>query len=561
MDNYKFICKYICNGAKYTMRGTKSEHISADISVTDNGIKVTLVPNTKVELVSAKLKLKHQFNKGEVFFGNGYQSWSTSKEYNKSDIQLGVMPIIPFKQFRQLAGRSTDIWFCKDEIVSGVFHSHAYTYFKNHYANDKDILFYGSLAENTGYTVFHMNTYTNSFVIRKDVEGSVIDGNFKLFDIMIKKGSMDAVFDNYFDTLQVPTPKYNHLAGYTSWYNYTKHINEEVILKDLEAISKISKDVNIFQIDDGYETYVGDWLDLNAEKFPNGMKPIADSIHNKGYMAGIWIAPFNVQQASRVYKEHPDWVIKDNKGNPFMGCPSWGGAYTLDIYNTEARAYIKHFFDVILNEWGYDMVKLDFLYSQAQMPRNGKNRGTIMREAMEFLRECCGQKLILGCGVPLAPAYGLIDACRVGCDGDEIYGGKTNNKIMLNDEISSAQMSINNAIFRRQLNHRVFLNDPDVFYMRDYNLTYTAEQKHLLGLINHICGDVLFMSDCADAYSPETKATVQKLFKKSKLKVVDATRNKHNYELLLQDEAGKRSVLKFNLKTGEGNQMDFIKNI
>ncbi len=33
-----------------------------------------------------------------------------------------------------------------------------------------------------------------------------------------------------------------------------------------------------------------------------------------------------------------------------------------------------------------------------------------------IVRECCGDKLILGCGVPLMPAFGKVDYCRIGSD-------------------------------------------------------------------------------------------------------------------------------------------------
>ncbi|EKC48560.1 hypothetical protein OBE_15116, partial [human gut metagenome] len=39
-----------------------------------------------------------------------------------------------------------------------------------------------------------------------------------------------------------------------------------------------------------------------------------------------------------------------------------------------------------------------------------------MCEAMDFLRECVGEKMILGCGVPLMPAFGKVDYCRIGAD-------------------------------------------------------------------------------------------------------------------------------------------------
>ena len=41
---------------------------------------------------------------------------------------------------------------------------------------------------------------------------------------------------------------------------------------DLEALSKVDADIDIFQIDDGFQTATGDWLSVDPVKFPNGMK-------------------------------------------------------------------------------------------------------------------------------------------------------------------------------------------------------------------------------------------------------------------------------------------------
>ena len=56
---------------------------------------------------------------------------------------------------------------------------------------------------------------------------------------------------------------------------------------------------------------------------------------------------------------------------------NWGGFYALDIYNEEVRQYLKKVFDTVLNTWGYDMVKLDFLYACCIIPYNNKSRGEI----------------------------------------------------------------------------------------------------------------------------------------------------------------------------------------
>jgi alpha-galactosidase len=128
--------------------------------------------------------------------------------------------------------------------------------------------------------------------------------------VVYYEGTYDEVFDKYFANFNMPETRNGLMTGYTSWYNYFQKIDEKIILRDLEGLNCAKNEVNIFQIDDGYETFVGDWLD-HCEKFPNGMKYVAEKVHAKGYKAGIWIAPFSCQRVSRTAKEHPDWLIKD----------------------------------------------------------------------------------------------------------------------------------------------------------------------------------------------------------------------------------------------------------
>lgn len=550
MNNARFLCYYKHNDTKVLLEGTKSEFMDAEYTVSDSAIKLTLKPKAQVELIWARFEFDHEFAEDDKYFVNGYQSWSISREYTKNDLQPSAAEWLKLLKADKFAGLASEMWVCGKETESGSFHSHCYTYIKN---NEK-YFFVGSLSEQQGFTLIGADMNKNTMYIAKEVEGAVINSDTELFDIAIINGTESEVFDKYFELMGVKKPKIDHLAGYTSWYNYFQKIDEKIILRDLNAMDVVKDDVNIFQVDDGYETFVGDWLDP-CEKFPNGMKYIADKIHAKGYMAGIWIAPFSVQIKSRTYKEHPDWVVKDEKGKPMLGCQGWGGAYTLDIYNPEVREYIRHFFDVILNDWGYDLVKLDFLYSECMMPRNGKSRGTIMCEAMDFLRECCGDKLILGCGVPLGAAFGRVDACRISCDVDLQYKPRFFHPLRISLELPSAINAINNTIFRRQLNHRVFVNDPDVFFFRYSNLKFTIEQKVLLGFVNHICGDILFVSDNMQEYKHEDVKAVRQILKKTEFKVLDANYIEDNKKILIKllDKEGNERMMWFSIDNGMGN--------
>lgn len=558
MNKPVFRLKYSLAGAVYETVGYSGPHFSVITVNDESGVKLTLIPSRPITLISASLEFWHEYEKNEKFFVNGYQSWTTSGEMSAEDIYRGTTPLAGVTKYtKDMAITSGDYAFTRYEPRPGFFHSFTYTYLRR---GDEFELF-GSLSERNGYTVFYSDMEKHIFSVEKDVEGLTISEPYEMFDIVRVVGGYDEVFDKYFAAMSLPAKKHiDRLTGYTSWYNYFQKIDENIILRDLKGLSRARESVNIFQIDDGYEPFVGDWLDYNGRDFPNGMKTIADAVHREGYLAGIWLAPFNVQRGkSRILKEHPDWLIRNPDGKPQLGCVAWGGAYTLDIYNSEVREHLKKVFDTVLNDWGYDMVKLDFLYSQCRTPRDNKTRGTIMCEAMDFLRECVGDKLILGCGVPLGPAFGVVDACRISCDVDLSYGGKFYNSMSINNELPSAQNAINNSMFRRHLNGRAFLNDPDVFFLRDHNLTFTWEQKLLLAKINNLFGRVLFVSDDAGEYSEAELEVLKETFRESDAKILDVkcvgARADGNYEIKFI-ENGEEKLLYFNLFTGASNILE-----
>ena len=219
------------------------------------------------------------------------------------------------------------------------------------------------------------------------------------------------------------------------------------------------------------------------------------------------MAPFICDKKSLIYKEHRSWVLKKVGFNP-----GWNGSfYVLDFYNEEVRNYLKEVFKVVLQNWNYDMVKLDFLYAVALIPRTGKTRGQIMYEAMTFLREICKDKIILGCGVPLGCAFGLVDYCRIGSDVSLSWEDNILKKLHYRERVSTINC-LESTIGRRHLNNNAFLNDPDVFIIRSKNNKLTENQRHTLLLINLIFGGITFTSDNISEYSEEELKLYKSIF-------------------------------------------------
>lgn len=512
-----------------------------------NGVRIVLGTKKPVGLKLAEVIYDHYFATHEKFFANGFQSWTVTREFAHGDVQKGLSPICKLPVARDFAGSSGDYYFA--QYGKNLYHGFTYSYLRN----GSKVELFGSLNERTGYTIFYADMDENVFAVVKDVDGVTVNGEYELVNFIRTCGSYDEAFDEYFDAYPLKsTGRVDHFAGYTSWYNYYQNIDEQIILNDLEGIKRAGELANIFQIDDGYETMVGDWT-IDEKKFPNGLVPIVDKIHAQGLKAGLWVAPYSAQFKANIVKERPEWLIKDKKGKPLVSGVAWGGFYAFDYQNAEVRAYIKALFDRIFDEWGFDMVKLDFLYCTAIYPRNGKSRGQLMCEAMDFLRECCRDKLILGCGVPLGPAFGIVDACRIGCDAEISFADKYYADLT-NREIVSTKNAMADTVFRRHLNGRIFANDPDVFFLRDGGMKkakYNPQQKKLLAKVNNMCGSVLFVSDDIGSYDETQLQILKDSYKPFEGKIIMAeyaAEDVIRINYLLGDE---KYVLEFNTRSGK----------
>lgn len=547
MNKFKLCIKYKVDGKEKISDAYENQDYAIKQKDSDNQLTLKIIPKKELELIRFTAEYQYDFGRGDRFFVNGYQSWTTSKEVSFADKMKNYNRLANItKRTKEFARSTGDSYIIDYPKKTGIFHSFTYTYIRN----EESVVLWGSANERTGYTIFRAFMDENKLEVIKDVEGVVISNEYELLDIVRYIGTYDEVFDKYFKFLAFPEPKLKFLSGYTSWYNYFQKISEDIILRDLEGTERVKEKIQIFQIDDGYAPAVGDWLEYN-EKFPNGMKVIADKIHEKGYLAGIWLAPFNAQIKSKIVETHPEWFLKHPNGKFQLGTIAWGGAYTLNLDLEEVKAHIRNFFDVILNEWGFDMVKLDFLYSQCIFPRNGKSRGQIMCEAMDFLRECVGDKLILGCGVPLGPAFGKVDACRISCDVDLSFKNRYYAKMFLNNEIISTKNAMTNSIFRRHLDGRIFCNDPDVMFFRNNNLRFSWDQKIMLSTVNNMFANVLFVSDNIGDYDDRALEAIKNAFTKKDIEIIMAEYIDDDFVRVKIKDGEYTKVLSFDLNSGE----------
>ena len=491
---------------KYEIRPEGREPIRGQMRLRPGENRLILpLPEGRLESVRATLRV--ELGESEKIFMNGYQTWTYSPEHGRRGFTRGIGPL-PEGMIRGLGLRSYgDYFFVDYPQRPGLTHGESWCYFRE----GERFRLFASLDERPGYTLFRYDVAEGRLEIERDCALLRCGGDFHALDLFYAEGGEKEVFDAWFAALGVRPRTRQRLAGYTSWYNRYQDISEESIGQDLRGCAGRLRPGDLFQIDDGWEPAVGDWLEPDAKKFPHGMKAAAEAIHEKGFLAGLWLAPFVAQRSSRLFREHRDWFLQPT-GRPWLAGIGWGGFFALDFDRPEVRDYLERVFRRVLEDWDYDLVKLDFLYAAAPFGSEEESRAGRMIRAMEFLRRLCGDKLILGCGVPLMPAFGLADYCRVSCDVGLDWNG---SRLMqrTNRERVSTRQAIGSTLFRRQLNGRAWLSDPDVFFLREENLRLTEEQKRTLATVNSLFGGVLLHSDDMSRWSEAAGDFYQELLR------------------------------------------------
>ena len=529
--------KYLKRGKRYSNFETCEDFEIKSIKK-DGRNSVTLVAKSDLELVEATDLLPIHTNFHDLYFFNGYQSWTDTKEYKLADRLRNIKK--------------------SPHIIAHMYAMHAYG--DNHF-------YKYSIRKSHGYDLFYSKGKHESFIfnVNYDVAYLIIEVikdrkrtiriTSDLKGLIVKKGESIKIFDYYyfpsyeegFDSFMNHFPLLNKekIFGYTSWYNYFQNINEEVILRDLKALDSR---FNLFQIDDGYETFVGDWLDIDKKKFPNGLEPIVKEIHSCGFKAGIWLAPFVAEKNSKLFNEHRDWFIKNKSGKVITSGGNWSGHYALDLEKKEVRDYIKKSLEFYMN-MGFDFFKLDFLYAAGIPNFKGITRCMAQKEAYEFLRNILKDKLVLGCGANLINSLGSFDYLRIGPDVslsfDDVFYMK-----LFHRERPSTKVTIQNTIFRSIYDQRLFANDPDVFLLRDTNIQLSEDQKVALTKINALFGSVLMTSDNIAEYDDKKKEILNEALEIFE-KATDKSFKKHgkfidiNYQI-----EGKEHSFTYNVKKG-----------
>lgn len=298
------------------------------------------------------------------------------------------------------------------------------------------------------------------FLVTQNLENRVVEPGDTIESDWFYIGdgeTTDEALGTYMDTLA----EYSHLpelpkempTGWCTWYYYLGNIYDRSIRENMAVLSANRErlPVKYVQIDDGWFENWGDWVP--NEKFPEGMKAMADEIRSQGFVPGIWLCPFSASSKSKTAAEHPNAMVQ----NPDGSGPAGGHNWAIDPTNPEGEKILREVFHRLSYDWGYRYIKMDYMISGVQPGKRYDPKASTMssmRRGLEIIRESVTpDTFLLACTSPTAVAMGLCEGMRVSCD------------------IGSSWESLKEVcqhVLKRYFYHgKAYLNDPDCLLLRE----------------------------------------------------------------------------------------------
>lgn len=169
---------------------------------------------------------------------------------------------------------------------------------------------------------------------------------------------------------------------------YLESMNYDRMMAEIEVAHQLG--IDVFVIDTGWYIKTGDWQ-VNRQRFPDGLREIKRKLDGYGMKLGLWFNPTVAALTSKIYLEHPEYVMT------YQGQPRWRGP----IWETEesttmclASGYAEAFIETMVrlyHELGVTYFKWDAI-SQYGCDSPFHDHGTAANSAEERW-ECYGYQM------------------------------------------------------------------------------------------------------------------------------------------------------------------------
>lgn len=445
-----------------------------------------------------------------AFFSNGFQSWSFAGALQPGD----RMPRTRLGPILWPENPATPVSHRRGEFVSHMF---GVAVDRTHRTG----MLFGFLSQRQTYGTLsvRLDRFAPSMRLWAQGDGvEILPGHHLQTDwACVQQVSLDRPdpLAPYLDAVasENGTPRIRPVpVGWCSWYKYMRSVRQEDVRSNASRAAELRDRIplNLVQLDDGYQAAQAELLETNA-RFPDGLGALAGSISAKGFVPGLWLAPFITAPRSALARRRPGWILRGWGGLAANAGSTWSVlARGLDVTHPDVVDHTRRLIRTAVHEFGFRYLKLDFLYAGVLEGRRHdptRTRAQAMDSILRVIREEAGPEVTLvGCGCPVGSGIGLFDAMRIGTDVAPAWHPRYfGTGVFLRPEptFPAVRNVVRNVLARMPLHNRWWINDPDCLLVRQEDTHLTPAEVQTLATVLALSGGSLLVSDDLQTLSAE----------------------------------------------------------
>jgi len=303
-------------------------------------------------------------------------------------------------------------------------------------------------------------------------------------------------------------PELKDITGWATWDYYQSGVTEDDVIENVKWLAERRNilPVEYIQLDHGFEICEGDWLTTN-ERFPHGLKWLTEEIKRYGFKPGLWLCPFLAAPQSRVYKEHPDWMIMDSAGKALeLNGYAVKTVYGLDCSIPGVCEWLEKLGCAVTKDYGFEYIKLDGANGQIMSPLGvfadkSVTKGQAVQDGLKAFRRGLKQGTFLLNACMFGNSAGLVDGMRVGGDVGARWDATLIDKHRGErdgfngpGEVSRCIAAMSNSFFQHR---KLWINDYDYLLVRQEgsNSVLTYEEAKSWASLVSLSNGLVMMSD------------------------------------------------------------------
>ena len=480
--------------SKYKVENWNKNTKIVSISITNNGDKTEIIKDIQIKLNQVPV-----FNENTKFLYGSYEMSSKTPIQQRSfnDVQLTTESV--------LLARNGNSKFFKVGILTWEIFRASIAFSKEH-----------------------------GITISADGEDKPIKpGETLQFEkLVIEQGTnwQDLLFDygkQIAKTQNIKPKEIGKWKGYGTWDYFGHDFTMDDINSNLAQIKALNVGANVFQLDASWWVNRGDYLETRSN-LPGGMKGVAKIINDNDCVAGLHLDGMRAVSTSNVYKNHPDWFLKDQDGKTIFAPLRDQLRVFFDYSNPETCEYMKNVLKTMTTDWGYKYIKVDFLCFGLNKDIFSIVKDTTVKKIVGFdktmtsmersragfkaMRDGIGEAFFLGCSSVFGPNFGYIDGLRTGPD--------------INPRYESYQSHVLQNAGNFYLNQTIVQNDADYIVVRSkededasraqgkekFGGNVTFNEAEMWADYVTLFGGIKLSSDDLNILRPERKELTKKVY-------------------------------------------------